>query len=399
MKVLIALGNPYPASTAFAGRMQKFGRGLMEAGADVLLLRQQTAERGMPMSGEDAYGVRYETVDVGYVDFRDKIRKRTLTIDSTLRAVERKLSEHSYDAVIAYGQSWYCLNQSYRLLGKLLRVCHTHNALCLMDCTEWHALSRMTLLTGVALDQWLVTHRMLPRLDGIIGISHLWLDYAARHRVEAIHIPSLGEADMPVPPAERKAGPFRLTYLGPMAGRDLPTTMLESVRLACRRGLDVELIVVGAVDRTKEGRDARKAVAADAELSARVCFTGWVSDSEVAQRLWDADALVLLRDNRWMDRACFPTRLPEYLRTGRPVILADTGDMNAYFKHGESAWLIPSGHCPEAVVDAMMAMHQDVGLARRIGLGGQKASVQFSYRTHGERLARFLEELRKARLR
>lgn len=399
MRVLIALGLPYPAPSASAGRIQKFARGLIEAGAEVLVLGQRPTIPDVPDRGTDAQGVAYDTVVVKEPRyFVEKFRQRSVVNQATFEMVERLLSQKHYDAVIAYGQSWHCFNQSSSMMRGLGSICHRHGAVCLMDCTEWHALSRIQVLNGVLLDQWTLLHRVVPRLDGIIGISKFWVDYAQRRHLPVIHIPALGEADVPAPPAPRRAGPFRLTYLGQMAKRDLPAAMIESVRLAVRKGHDVQLVVVGGVDKLAAGRQLIGQVAADGELKDRVIFTGFVSSEEVQKRLADADALVLLRNDRRMDKACFPTRLPEYLRTGRPVILAETGDMTSYFQHGKSAWLVPAGDCPAAVADAILRLQQDPALAERIGRSGQQAAVEhFSYKKHGQRLADFLLSRRKRR--
>jgi glycosyltransferase involved in cell wall biosynthesis len=186
--------------------------------------------------------------------------------------------------------------------------------------------------------------------------------------------------------------------MGPASARDLPGTLLEGIRLAVQGGLDARLVMVGNAAGYAAGRRAMQKVAADRLLRERVNFTGQIPHQQVPQRLLDCDATVLLRPETWETRACFPTRLPEYLLAAHPVILSAAGDIPLYCQHRRNAWLLPPGDQPGELAEALLhlATHREEAIA--IGRAGWKTALdEFSYRTHAPRLLGFLERLRRGK--
>ena len=110
-----------------------------------------------------------------------------------------------------------------------------------------------------------------------------------------------------------------------------------------------------------------------------------------------ADAFVILREDNLETRSLFPTRLPEFLSTGKPVILSDAGDLAIYLNDRESACVIPPGDRPKELADAIcfLATHPDE--ARRIGQGGRDAlAAHFSQRVLAQRVVDFVRQVRGA---
>ena len=77
----------------------------------------------------------------------------------------------------------------------------------------------------------------------------------------------------------------------------------------------------------------------------------------------------------------------------QPLVTADTSGARELLRDGESALLVPPGQ-PDALAEAVRLLARDVGLAERIGVGGQAA-----YRVHasedvlGRRWRGLLEDL------
>ena len=304
---------------------------------------------------------------------------------------EQLLSEQGLDAIIVYGD----VNWMY---APLMRLCRERGILLLADLTEMHKFRARLLLQPFWWDQRLYGKRFYPRLDGIVAISRPWVRAARCHGVPALRVPAMGEAEAQIPSA-RQSGEtesFVLTYLGVLGPRDLPGTLMEGVRRAVVQGADLRLVCVGRTDCQASGRRAMRQVRSDPVLRERVTFTGWVSDEEVQEHLCRADALVLLRPDTRESRACFPTRLPEYLLTGRPVILSSAGDPSLYFQHRKNAWLVPPGDQPEELCKALVHLSSHRDEARAIGRAGQEVALnEFSYLKHGRRLLEFLRALQK----
>ena len=63
-----------------------------------------------------------------------------------------------------------------------------------------------------------------------------------------------------------------------------------------------------------------------------------------------------------------------------------------------SIWMLPPGHCPEKLADAIIHLKTHPEEARAIGLAGGETSVrEFSLLKHGQRLKQFLQELQDRR--
>lgn len=79
---------------------------------------------------------------------------------------------------------------------------------------------------------------------------------------------------------------------------------------------------------------------------------------EIPHLLQGCDCLIVNRTNDAFAHHGFPTKLGEYLATGRPVIATKVGDLLLYLKHGKEVYAIP----PEdeaALTQAMLKRYND----------------------------------------
>ncbi len=395
MRVLFFMGfHEYPEGPAATKRAQMLGRGLLAAGVDVRFLSRP--KPGQAGSGQgwltDMYGMPYQLASYRAEGVAAKLVMLARLPGDYRRALDQILNEMSFDAVV-------CFTHSGILIRQLLSACRRRGIVCVQDLNEWFTATPRSAANPFIWDAIINRRRWLPRLDGIVAISRLLKAHADSIGTPAILVPSLAEPGIPLQPPHAPQRPlgdsFTITYLGPMSARDMPMTMVEGVRLAVGQGHDVRLVVVGDVDSEPAGRRARAFVMADTELKGRVTFTGYVSSDELKLRLAGSDAFMLIRPDTLEARACFPTRLQEYLETARPVVVSNVGDMELYFRHRQDAWLVPPGHSPEAVAEAIIHLKTHPAEGQAMGLAGRETSVrEFSLLKHGQRFRSFLEGLR-----
>jgi glycosyltransferase involved in cell wall biosynthesis len=388
MRVALVLAEGYPPGTAAAKRVQAFAVGLQLNGIEVVVIGAppRGLPNGAPQRGVDCSGVPY-LLAVDDRQVGDSRWKRFLRRPGVLqRAVAAELKETHADIVLIYGHWWY-LNQAVH------RWCRRQRLPVVADCTEWW---RFNLEACYAyLDTLLFRRLLFPRVSGIVAISRVWEEHAHRSNVPVVRIPSLiiPGAAVEQQPTHNTSSHFVLTYVGAMYRRDLPLTLLAGLSEAVRRGVDVRLVVIGQTDLFPSAKQARALVQATPELYSRVEFTGRVSNEELKQRLIATHALVLLRADDHVSRACFPTRLPEFLLSGRPLITSAVGDVTIYLKHLRDAWLVAPGDHPASLADAIETLARDPALARRIGMaGGVTAMDKFAAKPHMQRLKHFLEQ-------
>ena len=105
-------------------------------------------------------------------------------------------------------------------------------------------------------------------------------------------------------------------------------------------------------------------------LTKRVLLRDPVPQADLPAWLQAADALVLCRPISRQATYGFPTKLAEYLSTGRAVVVTQTSDIGHYLRDGVSAFLAPPNDIP-AFAEALARAAADPAAAAKIGLEGQ----------------------------
>jgi glycosyltransferase involved in cell wall biosynthesis len=111
--------------------------------------------------------------------------------------------------------------------------------------------------------------------------------------------------------------------------------------------------------------------------------------------LGNAIMLVLARPESKQAEGGFPTKLGEYLATGKPVVVTGVGEIGDYLHDGENAYIAKPGD-PRHFAEKMESVLNDYENALRIGARGQKlALTTFNYIFQGKELAAWLQNIAK----
>jgi glycosyltransferase involved in cell wall biosynthesis len=294
------------------------------------------------------------------------------------------------DVVIGYSNSLMGMKQ-------VTAHCRRLGIPIVRDVVEW--LGPDSYLGGRAnllyWDSQYAFRRLLPKSDGIIGISSFLVEHFTRLGLPCVRMPAIIDPEAAPPALPRPAHtdrPFTLTYLGNMVERDGPMLMIDAVRQVAAAGHDLIFHVVGAADRIPSGRRAQAVVAADPLLRERVRFHGRVSDEEVKRHLWGSDALIFTRRSGRAARAAFPTRLPEYLVTGNPVLTSAVSDIGEYLVDGQEAIIVAPDRSA-ALADGILRLLALPDRGQSIGAAGRRKCAEcFHYATRAREVAAFLEQ-------
>jgi glycosyltransferase involved in cell wall biosynthesis len=398
LRILIALMYAYPGTSPCANHMQRLARGLVAEGHDALIVAPRATD-GLA-NGVDALGGPFETFHMPrkprgipyYPHWIAAMRGRMRD------AVHRQLSANAFDAVILMGESGYVFN-SVRKAAQTLGVPVFGYPM------EWFPPTIAGVLGLSWVDQWLQRVLVYRKCNGIIGISRLWAQFAEQHGIPSTVVPSFSKfADDELPRiVSHDQKRFRVVFVGRWFRRELPPTLFRALDMAIDRGIDLELVVLGSAGKATstsqamEERPSLKELERYPRVKGRIRFMGFLVGESLVQQMGSADALVILRHDTRETRGLFPTRLPEFLATGKPVILSDAGDLALYLKHMERAYVIPAGDQPTALADGIcfLAAHPDQ--AMRIGAGGRAASLaQFSQRVLARRVVDFIRDVRRS---
>lgn len=184
-----------------------------------------------------------------------------------------------------------------------------------------------------------------------------------------------------------------IAYCGDPAGnKDGVPILVEAFSLIAQKHPDVKLYIIGGSHR----RDVLPRLREKAEklnIGDRVVFTGKVNPEEMPKYLCNAAVLALARPTSLQAQYGFPTKLGEYLATGRPVVVTDVGEIGEFLRDGENAYIAPpdSVEAFAAKLDYVLANYET---AKKVGLKGKQVVFEsFDYKMYERRIFDFLHQL------
>jgi glycosyltransferase involved in cell wall biosynthesis len=379
-----------------------YARGLAASGekTHVILLGPSELDETTAVNTEVSgvyRGIPFEYTSVSTVKNPSLLTRRWRVISSLSRAGRRIRdldAESGVDAVLLYSDS--LSTDSY-----FDRASRSVHAAYVVDLCEmpYHEMA-----AGAVRDskQERYGRRFIGRFDLVIAISSYLAEYATRHLrsgAEVVVLPIMVDCDDYWTDEPPVASPRLVTYVGMLnEKKDGVVTLMTAFSRLAPDFPDVTLRLVGDSDdaRVSNVPEFRR-IAGELGVLERVEFTGQALREEIPRYLREASVLVLARPSSQQADAGFPTKLGEYLASGRPVIVTRTSDIAEYLADGESAYVVPPDDVDALEVRLRHVLgHPDE--AAGVGAAGRRvAEESFDYRVGGRVLAEALRRLRRAR--
>lgn len=404
--VLIVGDFSFPYGRGASSRVFNYARGLQAAGARVKVICVEPAGRvdGLNVVARGAYkGVPFEYTYGRTTRPSSAVWRQVLRLAKWPRfAVEVRrcaAAVDGLDAVLVYSRSlsWIALAWlSCRLLGATL----LHE-----DCElpfVWKAETSST-----RTKRWLLQHVAFKGFDGCLVISTYLDAYCRRYLrpgARTLLVPILVDVadvtpagllvddDEAVSTFPTAGAGGRVAFAGSLDHAEVNDLLTGFAVIAAEfPGVDLELL--GAA-RKKASLDAIHAQIAQLGLDGRVLLPGAVPREELFARLRTALVLVLPRRAGSFSQAGLPTKVAEYLASGRPVVVTAVGDLPRYLRDGVDAYLVAPGDptlFAARLRDALVDRH-----AAAVGAQGRRtAAEKFDPTLHGARIIEFIRELRE----
>jgi glycosyltransferase involved in cell wall biosynthesis len=218
----------------------------------------------------------------------------------------------------------------------------------------------------------------LAEADGVTVITEELNEFNRAARPHHLARPGIDSErfrpDLVPPLSRRQLGlredEFVLVYHGTMhfANQHEMLSLYLAVKLLQRRGLPVRLVRLGVTN--LGGVDPR----AFGALMDGVIELGQVPWREIPSYLALADAYVQPGARDDFNRYRLPSKLPEFLAMGRPVVLPHCNIGND-LSHGENVLLLERGTAPE-IADRVEELVRDPALAARLGAGAREFALR-----------------------
>lgn len=106
-----------------------------------------------------------------------------------------------------------------------------------------------------------------------------------------------------------------------------------------------------------------------------VVFTGPIPPTSIPQYFVNADMLVLARPNNIQAKYGFPTKLGEYLLSGRPVVLTDVGNISDFLSDGQSAYIAQPGNIT-SISDKMKEVSTHTINSEQVANNGKEVALK-----------------------
>lgn len=384
----------FPNGSASSSRVGLLGRAMVEAGLKVTVLATRPSEAGHSLN-QQARGI-YCNVEFEY------------TSGTTVRS------------------RWFCVRRVRDALGWIVAMWRLSCAgLCRSNCTciylfsdspslcipaavlsraldmpviielcEWHpALPHCSRSV-----RWYYRHLRFCLADGVTAISKVLGDRARATRpadsLTVVEVPILADlSEARTSLGERPDGDAYVLWCGNVDGYiESVTWLVRAFATGHQQYPGCRLVIVGGI--SLQGAERILAVADQAGLRReQVELTGYVPRQRLLDLYVGASALLAPLEDDDRSRSRFPTKIGEYLASGRPVITAGVGEILRFFRDGQNAYIYDPA-VPTSFAACVRHVLADPIEAARVGEAGRvTAEKAFHYSLYGPLMKDFVTRL------
>ena len=183
-----------------------------------------------------------------------------------------------------------------------------------------------------------------------------------------------------------------LAYCGGLSQRkDGIITLIEAFSQVLIIHSELKLIIIG--EGTKLENELIFNTIKKFGIIDKVILTGYLPKEDIPEFLSNSIGLILPRPNSFQAEGGFPTKLGEYLASGKPVIATRVGEIPKFLIDGENAF-IAEPESKESLVAKMVELLSDPIRSRVIGFKGQQLiKKEFNHIVQSKKLYGFLTSL------
>ena len=282
------------------------------------------------------------------------------------------------------------------LIEPIERVARKEQIFVITDGGEKYSVNLQNLLNGINYMQYRAIFYSLKKVDGLMVCSPRWQNYANSIGKRSILFPSFlpenGNLDSKI--SRTKNNKFRVVFMGSISPREKPKTIFNAILICQKLGYNFQLTIIGRQSFNLVQKISFKSLSREFKNNKDIKFTGFISDSERNILLNSADCLVLLRPPCKETYHLFPTRLPEYFKTQKPVILTKLEPFSFFYEHKKEVYFIKNNNRAKDLANAFIDLYKNPKLSAEIGFNGYKyAEINYSYENLGVKIKNFIENL------
>ena len=394
LNIVALFENAFPIAEAASNRLISIAKGINELGHHIVVYCIRPSERPPNIVNKDIYGI-IEGVEYFYpaktTIWPHKKSSRIIMlakgIFTTWSVISKSHNDVKIDIVLSYTYSAFT-NTIFWFFTRIYKIKFVY----LIDEYPYSILYPQK---NNFLFKWYDFNLSVKLFDFILVISNpLHKFYNARKKkragIEVIQMTVQPERFEQFDGESPNNKPY-FAYAGFLGeNKDGVDILIEAFGKVANVHKDVLLYIIGYSNK-KSDHDYLIELAKIHKVENRIIFTGKIHRNDIPRYFCNAMCLVLARPDNIQAKGGFPTKLGEYLATGKPVIVTKVGEIPFYLKDNENAFLAEPGSS-DSFAHKMIEVIEDPIKAELIGLNGKRLTKEvFNYRVQAERIIKILD--------
>jgi glycosyltransferase involved in cell wall biosynthesis len=388
MRIIFVSSGKYPNGGAATNRHLAYAKGLIELGHEVefiLLVEQQwTKQESLDK------GIKFTCLAEGTQNKLSKIAKIKLFYNTIIKANRIILSAHQKRKI----SSLILLDTRIEVLIPLINNARKIGIKVFHERTEYpFVYGGKTVIGKIVL--YIYLKFILQKFDGLYVINNALKKYFSEltnNKIDIIVINMIVDSSRFEIEKNKSKDSFKtITYCGSIEGdKDGIPILVEAFSLIAMEFPSIQLQLITA-SRNQNARQDILIRAQELGILDKVSLLGPLIRDEIPRALCDSDYLVLSRPDNVQAEGGFPSKLGEYLATGKPVVITNVGEINHFLHDGLNAFIAEPNSAEkfaDKLREALLSKKAD-----QIGIEGRKLVYkEFNYLHQAKILAEFFEK-------
>jgi len=394
MKILVITKGPFPYGGAAVNRMIDYLHGLHKQGSEVCVhcIKPTEGKKDVRNKPSDVFkNIHYEYTSGTSVKPKHSLARIWCNIKGLTNSIKELHKSHKETKIdfLFLGVNNLTFSFIYYVICKRKGIKLIH------ERSEFPFITNNNSLL-FKINLFLYLQITCKLFDGFIVITDNLANYFKKYistKTVLYKLPILVEPERFAITSytEEKYGKY-FAYCGSMSGnKDGLPILIDSFYRVSSKHDDVKLLLIGSTQ--FNGFSKLKEKVQDLGLNDRIIFTGLKSRDELPELLSGSIGLCLSRPSSKQAEGGFPTKLGEYLATGKPVVVTKVGEIPDYLIDMENAYLC-NPDSSEEFANKLDMLLTDRVKAKEIGINGQKLAFDdFNYEVQTQKLYDFLKGL------
>lgn len=391
-RILIIYPNAFPTSGAATNRIIAISKALVSQGALVKVIITRPTEdiksvKNFKKQGSFE-GIHFEYALNQMIWPKNKLHRayfHYLGLFVTFAKIVRSRKTTNYNNIITAASYSFLYNFLFKIASLIVKANYFHTI------DEYPIFVRSpSKFKSSYIYKWIYLNYFFKMFDGYIIMTKTLVNYYTRYIIDKnkiIHIPMTVELERFSPKVIGNINvENRITYLGndPKGKKDGVDILVKAFCLIARKYPDIKLTIVGNVH-CKVKTEANLS-----PFSKRIHFIHSLSRENVPTYLAASRVLCLSRPNNKQAEGGFPTKLGEYLASGRPVVITNVGEIKEYLVNNQNS-IIADNDTPEEFASRLDYAMNNEDIANEIGVRGKETAFkEFNYQNYSKQLYEFL---------